>query len=65
MATAPKLAKARAAELNPALKDWLDRVIVPALVREYLNQPEKPVALKFRLVAESAASSRPSAEEVE
>ena len=26
------------AKLNPALKSWLDNVIIPALVREYLAE---------------------------
>ncbi len=32
--------------LTPELKDWLDRVIVPALVREYVArlEPEKSLA---------------------
>ena len=28
-------------KLNPALKSWLDNVIIPALVREYLAEIEK------------------------
>lgn len=27
--------------LNPALKSWMDNVIIPALVREYLAEIEK------------------------
>lgn len=31
----------RRAKLEPALKSWLDNVIIPALVREYLAEIEK------------------------
>jgi hypothetical protein len=39
-------------QLNPALKSWLDNVIIPALLREYLLQlrkePQKVVASDLR-----------------
>lgn len=31
----------RTRKLDPALKSWLDNVIIPALVREYLSEIEK------------------------
>lgn len=51
--------------LTPELKDWLDRVIVPALVREYIAQfdsLENPLALDSEPVAECAAKSTATAE---
>ena len=40
-------------QISPALKSWLDNVIVPALVREYLSKTEKRIEFasqsKFRL----------------
>ena len=30
-------------QISPALKSWLDNVIVPALVREYLSKTEKRI----------------------
>lgn len=32
---------ARGKQLDPALKSWMDNVIIPALVREYLAEMEK------------------------
>jgi hypothetical protein len=31
----------RSVKLDPALKSWLDNVIIPALVREYIAETEK------------------------
>ena len=45
--------------LPTELRDWLDRVIVPALVREYLA--ENPVASEAAPVAKCAAKSTASA----
>lgn len=41
--------------LTPELKGWLDRVIVPALVRQYLArlEPEKSLATDAEPVVES------------
>jgi hypothetical protein len=36
MATQAKLGAPRAAAINPEVKSWIDNVIVPTLVREYL-----------------------------
>ncbi len=41
------------ARIDPALKGWIDRVIVPGLVRQYLQQ--KGATLKFRDVPHSPA----------
>jgi hypothetical protein len=41
------------ARLDPAVKVWIDRLVVPAIVREFLEDEaarEEP-SLKFRLVA--------------
>lgn len=42
--------------LPPAVKDWIDRVIVPALVRDYLTrlEPEKSLATSAKPTVESA-----------
>ena len=34
-------AKSHPVKLNPALKSWLDNVIIPALVEEYLAEIEQ------------------------
>ena len=41
------------ARLDPALKGWIDRVIVPGLVRQYLMQ--KSCTLNFTGVTHSSA----------
>lgn len=41
------------AKLDPALKGWIDRVIVPGMVRQYLSRTPKVDVLKFRNVAHS------------
>jgi hypothetical protein len=46
MATAPKLASPRSAPLDPQVKSWIDNVIVPAMVREFLEQ-SKSNSFKF------------------
>ena len=50
--------------LSPELKSWIDSVIVPALVREYLagQEREKPCA-RAEPVAECAATRTAIAEE--
>lgn len=47
--------------LDPVLKEWIDRVIVPALVREYIA--EKSLALTVRVMAKSAQQDPATAEE--
>lgn len=49
------------AKLDPALKGWIDRVIVPGMVRQYLAQKRKADVLNFRNVAHFQ-SHEPSAE---
>jgi hypothetical protein len=55
MATVPKLEKL-GAKIDPALKDWIDHVIVPGLVRQYLaREQQKTIGLKSMVVAHSPA----------
>ena len=57
---------AQKSALSPELKGWLDRVVVPALVREYVAemQREKTCA-QAGLVTEFAATRTAIAEEGE
>ena len=50
--------------LSPELKTWIDDLIVPALVREYLNELEskKLACSKEEVVAECSPESRVSSE---
>ena len=50
--------------LSPELKGWLDNVVVPALVREYLNELEskKLACSKEEVVAECLPESTVSSE---
>ena len=50
----------------PAVKNWLDNVIVPALVREYLVEMkrEKAACSEIEPVAECAAESTATVEGV-
>ena len=45
VAAVPKRSSARSAgfgkQLDPALKSWLDNVIIPALVRQYVAETER------------------------
>lgn len=41
MATAPKLVSPRKKPLDPQVKSWIDNVIVPTLVREFLASEKK------------------------
>jgi hypothetical protein len=51
------------AKLDPALREWADRVIIPALAREYLAQGRSDSAVrKEGTVAEFKAKNRLSAE---
>ena len=51
-------------ELSPELKGWIDGVIVPSLVREYLSSIEskKLACSKEEVVAECLPESRVSSE---
>ena len=51
------------AKLNPALREWADRVIIPALAREFLAQGSpKRIVRKQETVAEFQENRRLSAE---
>ncbi len=83
MATAPKLVPVSArerpprpthpsteelgAKLSPDLREFVDRVIVPALLREYLAEQKSGncVAVTPRVVAHSEPHARLSAEGVD
>jgi len=41
------------AKLDPALRAWADRVIIPALAREYLAERQKLIAESLEPVAQS------------
>ena len=41
VASAPKLVSPRKRPLDPRVKSWIDNVIVPTLVREYLASEKK------------------------
>lgn len=66
-ATKPRNSAARGSGLNPALRDWIDRVIVPSLVQEYLaaHEIQNPVVEPAQVVSQSHAISRFSAEVTE
>jgi hypothetical protein len=53
------------ARLDPALRTFIDRVIVPALVREYIADRQNGLAAGARAVAQSEASNALSAEGVQ
>ena len=55
MATSPKIEKL-GAKIEPALRDWIDHVIVPGLVRQYLaRDQQKTIGLKSEVVSHSPA----------
>ncbi len=50
------------AKLDPALREWADRVIIPALAREYLaEQDAKRIAESYSPVAQFKPKLRLSA----
>jgi hypothetical protein len=50
------------AKLDPALREWADRVIIPALAREFLaNQNSKQIAKDVPPVAQFETKCRSSA----
>ncbi len=53
--------------LSPELKTWIDRVVVPALLKEYLDELEskKLACSKEEVVAECAATRTATVEEGE
>jgi hypothetical protein len=52
-------------QIGPALKSWLDNVIVPALVKEYLTELhlKNEIASPSKLGIESPIKTDPSSEE--
>jgi len=54
------------AQLDPALKEFLDAVVIPALVKKYLSEheDENRLALVSRGMAQSVATDSASAEGV-
>jgi hypothetical protein len=59
-------AKRSGAQLDPALKEFLDAVVIPALVKEYLSEHEREnrLALIPERVPQSIAKHSASAEGV-
>ena len=59
-------AKRAGAQLDPALKEFLDAVVIPALVREYISEQEREnrLALVPEGVTQFAAKHSASAEGV-
>lgn len=55
------------AQLDPALKEFLDAVVIPALVKEYLSEhgSENRVALAPQAMTQSVATFSASAEGVQ
>jgi hypothetical protein len=55
------------AKLDPKLREWIDRVIVPASVREYIAEHKEPnrVADPARAVRQFQANDRLSAEGIQ
>ncbi len=52
-------------EITPELKSFVDKVVVPALLRKYLRKlgaPEKPVASSDEAVAKCADESMATSE---
>lgn len=52
MATAPKLVSPQSVLLDSQVKSWIDNVIVPVLVREFLEQSESISTKSTALVVE-------------
>jgi hypothetical protein len=59
-------AKSRGAQLDPALKEFLDTIVIPALVKEYLSEHarENRLALVRNDVTQSVPTHSASAEGV-
>ena len=65
MATALKFVRESGTGIDPEVKSWIDNVIVPALVREYLTETQREnsaLASETRIVAECGANSAATAE---
>jgi len=65
MAAAAKVVEQRDSGLTPDLKHWIDRVIVPTLVEEFLDARRENPCPAVEQMAHSAASTSVSAEEVQ
>ena len=65
MATAPKIVKIKPA-IEPEVKEFIDEVLVPMLVRDALSDfaAEKALASSARTVANSASTALRGAEEI-
>jgi len=62
MLTAPKLLSQRNADIDPEVKAWIDRVIVPALMREWLEaKGEEAAFLRLKIELDLREKSDASA----
>ena len=62
MVTAPKLVSPRDAEIDPEVKAWIDRVIVPALMRAWLEaRGEETAFLRLKIELDLREHSEASA----
>lgn len=50
------------ARLEPALRAFIDRAVVPALVREIRADTQKRVSINLRIVADSSTNELPAEE---
>ena len=54
MATALKFVRESGTGIDPEVKSWIDNVIVPALVREFLeDRAKEDSVLRLKIVAKS------------
>src|SRR6266704_1534876 len=51
--------------IDPDLKEFIERVIIPMLVKEYLAQSQKPEAQKVLMTEQRNCSSKPSGTQTE
>jgi len=51
--------------IDPGLKEFIERVIIPILVKEYLAQSQKPDAQKVLTAEQRNCSSKPSGTQTE
>ena len=51
--------------IDPGLKEFIERVIIPILVKEYLAQSQKPEAQKVLMTEQQNCSSKPSGTQTE
>jgi hypothetical protein len=50
---------------DPGLKEFIERVIIPILVKEYIAQSQKPEAQKMLMAEQRTGFSKPSATQTE